>query len=247
MKKYQLCLALILNLFGTGCYAVNTALTIDGSGNVLNPGDITYSNGVLVVGFLAGGGATSVVTHSLVSSNAGNSIAILRNYAPTGNAGMIYKERGGSDSAAIYLDNTTSNLFIRNFLAGRSVKISVDGGSGGLLIYQNVATNTGSLAVTGTLTVGGSSVPTVTATNVMVDFPNILAAAGANLNYSVAGVITNMPCILGNAAGEDISLNVNAFVSSNGFVTLRARNVGSLAVDQANLPYRIQVVTSPTN
>lgn len=91
----------------------------------------------------------------------------------------------------------------------------------------------------------GNFVPAVYTTNVMADFPSILAAASADLTYPVpASLVSNMPVIVSHPAIEDAALVVNG-ICSNGFVILRARNVGTIASDQGNLPYRIQVVTTP--
>lgn len=104
---------------------------------------------------------------------------------------------------------------------------------------------TNNLTVNGIITSAGAAVPSVLSTNVMSDFPLIAAASFSDISYPLTGTITNMVSNLGNPASEDGSLIVDCSIPSNGFVRIRARNVGSLAIDQGNLPYRIHVTKSP--
>lgn len=94
--------------------------------------------------------------------------------------------------------------------------------------------------------VNGFAPATVIVTNVQANFPSILAANFADLTFPVSNTSSNMVISIGRPTTEDGSLAVNAFISAIGTVTLRARNVGGIAVDQADLPYRIQITASPT-
>lgn len=142
---------------------------------------------------------------------------------------------------------TTVTPGIANFIIGSTSADSITMNAGTMAIPNGFNIGSGQLNIpaAGNVTSGGNPIMACIVTNVMADFPNILAAGNADLNYIVAGTITNMPCVVGHAASEDPALAVNALVCSNGTVTLRARNVGSLAVNQGDLPYRIQIVAIP--
>lgn len=77
-----------------------------------------------------------------------------------------------------------------------------------------------------------------------LDFGNILAAASADLTITVTGAAVGDAVILGPPAAPDSSLTFLAFVSAADTVTVRAFNVGSLAVDQAAMTFRVTVIES---
>lgn len=74
-----------------------------------------------------------------------------------------------------------------------------------------------------------------------LDFGNILVATFEDLPIAVTGAKANDTVSIGRPATENGGLQTSGFVASNGWVTIRAKNVGSLAIDQAALTYRATV------
>lgn len=133
------------------------------------------------------------------------------------------------------------------------------GGSGNVILHPSSQpvvvrglgmTLTNNLSVSNSFTVGGTTQlgtngsafvfhKTATAS---LDFGNILAAGFADLTITVGGAAANDSVILGNPVDQDGSLDTEAFVSAANTVTVRAHNVGSIAVDQASKTYRVTVI-----
>lgn len=113
----------------------------------------------------------------------------------------------------------------------------------GLMNAKADLSNSSQTMTVGSISIGGASPSTVAVTNVLCDFPSILAFAGSDLTFPINGAVTNMAVTLGKPPTESLSLGTTAFVASNGFVTIRAQAI--VTVDQGSLPYRIIVHTTP--
>lgn len=75
-----------------------------------------------------------------------------------------------------------------------------------------------------------------------LNYGNILVGGSEDLTITVGGAAANDSVILGRPTDEDASLVTRAFVSAANTVTVRANNVGTLAVDQGSKTYRVTVV-----
>lgn len=75
-----------------------------------------------------------------------------------------------------------------------------------------------------------------------LDFGNILAASSADLTITVTGAAVGDAVILGPPAAPDASLTFLGFVSAADTVTVRAFNIGAVAVDQASMTFRATVL-----
>lgn len=109
-------------------------------------------------------------------------------------------------------------------------------------------TNGGNLFAAGTLTattlnLGGATVTDVLTATAALDFGSILAANSADLTISVTGAAVGMNVLPGLPADPDASLAFDWFVSATNVVTVRAHNVGSIAVDQVSKTFRATVVS----
>lgn len=136
---------------------------------------------------------------------------------------------------------------------GSSASLTLAGGAistVGVRIANWGLTVTNNLSVSNSFTVGGTTrlgtngsafVFHKTAT-ASLNFGNILAAGFEDLTITVGGAAANDSVMLGNPVDQDGSLDTEAFVSAANTVTVRAHNVGSLAVDQASKTYRVTVI-----
>lgn len=138
------------------------------------------------------------------------------------------------------VQNNIDNTLPFTIISNQQVRFQIP-----LVVVSSNMFITNNLTVNGVIINAGGAVPSVLSTNVMSDFPLIAAASFSDISYPLTGTITNMVSNLGNPATEDGSLIVDSSIPSNGFVRIRARNVGSLAIDQGNLPYRIHVTKTP--
>lgn len=88
----------------------------------------------------------------------------------------------------------------------------------------------------------GSVTFTVLSNTASLNFPSILAATSADLTIALTGAVANDAVVLGLPIDQDPSLTAEAFVSAPDVVTVRAHNVGSIAVDQSAKTYRVTVL-----
>lgn len=90
-------------------------------------------------------------------------------------------------------------------------------------------------------TTAGTLMTNLVSATAALDFGNILAATSADLTITVSGAKANDSVHLGLPAAPDVSIVFNAFVSAANTVTVRAFNVGAIAVDQASATFRVTV------
>lgn len=133
------------------------------------------------------------------------------------------------------------------------VYVQVGATKDGTIFLQSNGTERASISansvsyVTSGLRIGAlgvaSAVSKITTSTAILDFGSILAAASADLTISVPGVVSADSVSLGLPAAPDASIVFNAFVSSAGVVTVRAFNVGAIAVDPASATYRVTCIS----
>lgn len=84
-------------------------------------------------------------------------------------------------------------------------------------------------------------------TNVMADFPSTLTLAGSDLAFTVpSGIGTNSVVLIGRPSAEVTGWVTVGLMTNAGQAVIRGRNVTAGTIDQGNLPYRIQITTTPT-
>lgn len=97
----------------------------------------------------------------------------------------------------------------------------------------------GTLNVTNSLKVGAASqvFTKILSGGDNLDFGSILAAASADLSFTVTGALAGSPVFLALPPDPDSNLVFEAFVSAANTVTVRAHNVAAIAVDAATKFY----------
>lgn len=146
-----------------------------------------------------------------------------------------------ANKAGIYTSTAMGNVVI----AARGAAAGVDfyaGGSGSGNKWMTLS-SAGALALTGSLAVGGgTAIAAIRTASAALDFGSILAAASADLTITVTGAAVNDAVVLGLPAAPDPSITFSCFVSAANTVTVRAYNVGAIAVDQASAIFRATVI-----
>lgn len=182
MKK----LIIILSLF-CSCVFGQTA-----TNNIVNTATIMSTNSPLsAMGAFAAGSPNAVVTQFITSSNAGNPVLVLRNYAPSGNAALLLKNSAGTDAATIGTANNGTNVLIFSFMtAGSYIRLTTASGSSAneMYILPGITTNAGPFwanSVNSTnYQVNGVRGQTLSVTN--------MAALGvSNVEVFAEGILTN--------------------------------------------------------
>lgn len=243
-----------------------TASIVDGGGNEIATGDLaSYVTGQVtnsINTFGNGGSATNmnlitptitsgIVTNGTIGTpsvkgtwNANGTLTFSAGNIVLANTGALQiKAADGTIRTSVDRDAgnnvhinsyDSGDIFIRDAAAGKGIK--VQNTTGNLSADAN-------LTVAGTTALGGgtafSSLLTATAN---LDFPSILAATNADLTITVSGAAANDGVILGLPASHSNSLHAEALVTSANTVTIREHNVGSIAVDQASLTYRVSII-----
>lgn len=129
---------------------------------------------------------------------------------------------------------------------GYDVGLLTGSGIGHGIVVRNAGTNlttvTDGLQIGAGFSVGGGawaqSILSATAT---LDFGNILAASSADLTITVTGATANDTVQMGLPTAPNSSIVYNMFVSGGNTVTVRAFNIGAIAVDPASATYRATV------
>lgn len=146
MKKLILILSLICS----------TSFGASVTNKVVNTIMITSTNSPIEVGFYLEAGRWMATNanpqafgHALVNYNNGNPVLGLRNVHPNGLGGFWIQNSLGVDVAFLQWNNNSSNLFLRNGIAAKSLTLANDGGSANTQWQANVITNNGTVVFTG--------------------------------------------------------------------------------------------------
>lgn len=83
--------------------------------------------------------------------------------------------------------------------------------------------------------------PTVLAATANLNFANILAAGYEDKTITVTGATAGQPLAVSLPVALEAGLDIETFVSAANTVTVRAQNVGSIAVDAATGAYTVYV------
>lgn len=89
---------------------------------------------------------------------------------------------------------------------------------------------------------GGTRIKKILEASAALDFPNILAAASADLTVTVTGAVVNDTVSLGLPAAPTAGITFNGFVSAADTVTVRAHNYTGGAIDPASQTVRVTVL-----
>ena len=247
---------------GTGAAALTNA------SNTLIAGTTQTINGSLNTSNLAVFSGALISTNTNPQTNSFSYITAKANNAATGRIISFLKQSDGSFLGHIREDGNGFDLNdgAGNFQMGgvgfvfsgedmllNSVGFNQNGanssiGSGSFSVTlsgANAIFNSLTNTFSGQVQIGstGTLITLIKSATASLDFPNILAANSADLSIAVPGANTNDCVILGPPVNQGPSLITQGFVSSNGFITVRASNIGAIAVDQAALTYRVDVVS----
>lgn len=215
-------------------YGANSTLTINGNEFVSN---------MVVRGFIFQNGVAGVNGSSNLFMASSNTFT--GRIAATGNfshqlAGITFNFNTIGSSGAITVSGSSLNFTPTGLTTVNSTGLIVTNNA---FVYRNLTvSNNLVVAQTSQLGTNGSAFVFLKTATASLDYGNILAAGFEDLTITVGGAAANDAVILGNPVDQDGSLDTEAFVSAANTVTVRAHNVGSLAVDQASKTYRVTVV-----
>lgn len=243
------------------------AMTLNDALGMVLAGTATISNLTLSAGSGTLNGLTTTQIQTNISGNipwqtitvSGNATTIGTNAVPIGSifggtgtnvaftlGSVIFSGPSGQynqNNSKFFWDNTNIGLGINSNVMPAGVSLEVNGA----LQVEGPPVITVTGALTGVINGVTGLIPTVYVTNVAADFPSILTLAGADLNFAVpASIQTNAVVTIGRPSTEVTGLVTLGLMTNAGQVVIRARNVSSGTIDQASLPYRIQITVQPT-
>lgn len=203
------------------------------TGNQVINGNITFTDNTYDIG--ASGATRPRDLYVANNGRFGNAVFVANT------AGFFWTSAGSVSSngdGVIALLNNAANNFGRLQLGGLTASFPAIARS---TDYVNIVDGTGG-ATGGLMINSGTPVLGILSATAALDFGNILAATSADLTITVTGAATGDSVHLGLPAAPDGSITFNGFVSSANTVTVRAFNVGAIAVDQASATFRAVVM-----
>lgn len=234
-----------------GVYSANAASTV-GVGVVGGVADFTSwganaaTNGTFQWRSQRSDGSSTVTAMTLSGAGALTTAAGIT--ATTGNmlatAGSIYAGAGnyiGMNGRALF--SSSGDGIVQISMNDGTTGSALDISTAGTFKFRNFA-NSADAAITALSLAlsGGSAVVDIRTATAALDFGNILAAASADLTITVTGAAVGDNVLPGLPADPDASLAFDWIVTAANTVTVRAHNVGSIAVDQASKTFRATII-----
>lgn len=237
MKKLLfIILAISSPLFGqTMTQKVNNVATIYGANSSLVVNGQDMASNITIRGTITQSGSMNGSSNTFLAlTNVYTGVFRAKNASVTHGLGGLSMNNttwtADSSSALLGLGGGQSTLGVRVINMGMTVTNNLS------------VSNNFTVGQTTTLGTNGSAIVFHKTATASLDFGNILAAGTADLTITVGGAAENDSVILGRPTDEDASLATRAFVSGANTVTVRANNVGTIAVDQASKTYRVDVI-----
>ena len=156
---------------------------------------------------------------------------------------------GSGAASGIYSPSYSSGsgnvILYKDYNGNIRMKLDMSSGTAGKL---GIGTTSPAslLQVVGTgLTIGtaGTAVTNYYSFTTTLDFPSIATLSSADLVIAATGAKTNDTVTLGLPMLPAAGITWTYFVSSNGYVNLRAHNVTALSIDPASATYRVGVTS----
>lgn len=182
---------------------------------------------------------------SLTTKGATNFMALVSSNAFTLGTNGIYAQSLANDvtlsnaiSARAYISSPASTLQVTNFTSGglyflNSPNNYITNGASGYIVVQSHVLISSNAVISGSLSVGGGPVYThILGNSATLDFPSTQTNQVSTLPITVSRAGTNST-VSYNIVSPDTNFIYNAVVSATNTVTIRAANIGLVAVDPA--------------